>query len=363
MQRRLFLALGAAPLLPAQTRGLPSVARRYPDPATELEILRLTDPAFDSTLPPPHQRCISRRQGFCVFSSAREGTLQAYRMDLKSLEWRVLSNSAALDPASLALTADERNVVFFDGPVLKMAPVAGGTEKSVYRIPEGSVRGEGSALTDDGLRVIFSEQTGGKSLLRAVTLPRSKQPAGAVTLAQVDGPISHPLPHPKRAQILYGAGGQLRVLTANGAAVNLPAPRDAHFLAAHWSPDGKSIQTLEVPDETRQLTTLHELTPENGEDRLIARTSNFADCRANADSSVFVGASRNRSAPYVLLLLRVTRRELTLCEHKASDAGQVAARFSPDSQSVFFQSDRHGKMAIYRMRVERFVEETDPGVE
>ena len=363
MQRRIFLALGASPLLKAQTRALPSVARRYADPATELEVLRLTDPAYDSVLPPPHQRCISRRQGFCVFSSAREGTPQVYRMDLHSMEWRVLSNAAAVDPGSVALTADERSVVYFDGPALKMTPAAGGAEKTLYRVAEGNARGEGSALSDEGTRVIFAERAGAKWLLRAVVLPRGKQAAHAMTLAALDGPVSHPLPRARTGQILYGTGEQLRVVTPNGPMVKLPAPRDGRYLAAHWGPDGTWIQTLEVPKDGRQLTTLHELKPETGEDRLIAKTSNFADCRANGDSSVFVGASRNISAPYVLLLLRATRRELTLCEHKASDAAKVAARFSPDSQSVFFQSDRHGKSAIYRMPVERFVEETDPGVE
>ena len=32
--------------------------------------------------------------------------------------------------------------------------------------------------------------------------------------------------------------------------------------------------------------------------------------------------------------------------------------FSPDSQSILFVSDRHGKPAIYQVRVGRFVEET-----
>ena len=32
---------------------------------------------------------------------------------------------------------------------------------------------------------------------------------------------------------------------------------------------------------------------------------------------------------------------------------------SPDSQRIYFQSDRDGKPAIYRVQVERFVEETD----
>jgi len=55
----------------------------------------------------------------------------------------------------------------------------------------------------------------------------------------------------------------------------------------------------------------------------------------------------------------VTRRELTLCEHHASDPAMVSPVFSPDSQSIFFASDRHGKSAIYRVHVEKFVEETD----
>jgi oligogalacturonide lyase len=73
---------------------------------------------------------------------------------------------------------------------------------------------------------------------------------------------------------------------------------------------------------------------------------------------VFAGASRSRASAYVLILLRVTRRELTLCEHKASDPAMVNPVFSPDSQRIVFVSDRHGKPALYQVRVNRFVEET-----
>jgi oligogalacturonide lyase len=92
---------------------------------------------------------------------------------------------------------------------------------------------------------------------------------------------------------------------------------------------------------------------------MIARTSQFASVSANGDASVFVGASRSRATAYVLLLLRVARRELTLCEHRSSEPSKVSPIFSPDSQSVFFVSDRHGKSALYRVHVERFVEETN----
>lgn len=80
---------------------------------------------------------------------------------------------------------------------------------------------------------------------------------------------------------------------------------------------------------------------------------------ANPDTSVFVGASRNKASPHILVLLRTTQRELTICEHRASDPGAAAPLFTSDSQQIFFQSDKHGKPALYRVQVERFVEKTE----
>lgn len=79
----------------------------------------------------------------------------------------------------------------------------------------------------------------------------------------------------------------------------------------------------------------------------------------NADASVFVGASQSKAGPYVLLLLRISRREMALCEHRCSNPAAVHPIFSPSSQRIYFQSDRNGKMAIYTMAVERLVEKTD----
>ena len=53
------------------------------------------------------------------------------------------------------------------------------------------------------------------------------------------------------------------------------------------------------------------------------------------------------------------KRELTLCEHRASDPRITAPMFSPNSQRIFFQSDRDGKLAIYAMTVDRLVEATE----
>jgi oligogalacturonide lyase len=116
---------------------------------------------------------------------------------------------------------------------------------------------------------------------------------------------------------------------------------------------------LSYPPEPRALNAIREHVPDSNTDRLISPTSQFVGFSPNEDASVFVGASSSKASPYVLLLLRSTRRELTLCEHRASDPASVAPLFSTDSQQVYFQSDKDGKPAIYSLRVDRLVEKTD----
>ena len=88
-------------------------------------------------------------------------------------------------------------------------------------------------------------------------------------------------------------------------------------------------------------------------------TTQFVAFNRNADTSVFVGASGSKASPYLLLLVRSVKRELPLCQHRASDPRQVTSFFSPNSQRVIFQSDRDGKMAIYSIAVDRLVEATE----
>ncbi|MDE3195573.1 MAG: PD40 domain-containing protein, partial [Acidobacteriota bacterium] len=127
---------------------------------------------------------------------------------------------------------------------------------------------------------------------------------------------------------------------------------------AVWSPSGQTLIYLHIPDDTKELISLREYAPGSGADREVAHTSQFARFACNGDASVFAGASRSKASAYLLLLLRVTRRELTLCEHHASDPGMVSPVFPPNSQSIFFVTDRHGRPAIYRVPVEKFVAET-----
>ena len=134
---------------------------------------------------------------------------------------------------------------------------------------------------------------------------------------------------------------------------------EGQALSATWAPDGRTVLYLNVPPDPHKLRNIREFTPDTNEDQAISDTTQYACFERNADGSVFVGASASQASPYVLLLVRAVGREFTLCEHRASDPAMVSPIFSPNSQSVFFASDRHGKPAIYRIAVDKLVEATE----
>jgi oligogalacturonide lyase len=163
---------------------------------------------------------------------------------------------------------------------------------------------------------------------------------------------------PRHAQILYRTGSQLWLVNNDGSGKRELKIEPGQSGGAIWIPSGRTLLYLHIPEGPKELITLREYSPDEGTDKLLAKTSQFISASPNADASVFTGASRSRASAYVLILLRVARRELTLCEHRASDPAIVHPVFSPDSQNILFVSDRHGKPAIYEVRVNRFVEET-----
>jgi oligogalacturonide lyase len=323
------------------------------DPATEFDLYRLTDPAARSVLPAPNLHCISRKGRFLVHGGDRTGTMQAYRLDWHTGESRQLTASAQLDPATISITNDDRTLFFFDGPSLRRMTLPNLKEREVARVEDGWVRLPGFTVTLDGSVAAWVEERAGRSRLKVTGL------AAAETLADVTGTLSDPQLRPAHAQISYRTGTDVRMADLSGQANRklefAPAAKVGQIL---WAPSGETMLYLATPDDPKQLTALREYSPEDGTDKLVAKTSQFASFGINGDSSVFVGASRSLASPYVLLLLRVARRELTLCEHRASNPFIVAPVFSPDSQSIFFNSDRNGKPAIYRLHVEKFVEET-----
>ncbi len=343
---------------PAQERpgaGFPSAIKRYSDPTTELDVYRLTDPSYSSTLPAAYNRAIAHNNASMLFCCERNGSPQAFRLDLKSGETRELTTVEDLDGSSLTLTPDNRSFCFFAGRSLFLA-VPGGRPRELYKIPAGWERTAGLSVGPDGTHATFAERQGDTSRLRMVSL------AQAATRTVVESPfaISHPIARPMRAQILFRQGDDaLWLVNSDGTAPHALKLAAGRVGPADWAPDGKTVLYLNFPEDSKQLTAIRECSPDAAADQLVAKTSQFAHFGFNRDTSVFVGASRSAASPTILLLLRITQRELTLCEHKASHPETTAPRFSPDAQRIYFQSDRDGKPAIYCVHVDRLVEKID----
>jgi oligogalacturonide lyase len=356
--RRAFLvsmAGAAGYVTAAKGQVLPSESRRYKDAATEFDVYRLTDAAHQSWLPASYERAVSRRDSFLIYSSDRAGSVQAYRMDLKSGQSRTLTRAQNLVRESLTLSPDEHSFYYIDGRSAFMANLGNGHTRELHRIEDGFDLGQGFSVSEDGLYALLVEQKPGASSLRLITL----RTGGAQTLAESPEPISDPLPRPRRAGVLYRRGDDLWLVNFDGGQNRKLRIAAGGLGPAVWSEDGRTILYLNFPSDPKQLNGLRECTPDTNEDRLLATTSQFISFGRNADSSVLVGASGSKASPYVLLLVRAAKRELTLCEHRASDPRLVAPIFSPNSQRVFFQSDKDGKLAIYSMFVDKLVEETE----
>jgi len=324
--------------------------KRYADPATELDVLRLTDPTFASGMTSPALRQFTRKGDTLLYWSERFGTRQAVQLDLKNGDSHQVTEATALDPASLCLSQDDRVATYFDGPVLLECHLSSLHTRELHRVADGATRSGMSIATDGSL--LFAEQASGNS--RLIRVARS----GAATLVQSDGAIELIAARPHYSQVLYREGNAFWLVNLDGSGKSQLALEPGKTGEIVWAQSGKTLLYLHVPNDPKELISLRENDPALKTDRQVARTSQFESFAPNADSSVFVGASRSRASSYVLILLRVTRRELTLCEHHATDPRMVQPVFSPDSQSVFFTSDRHGKPALYRVRVDKFVEAT-----
>jgi oligogalacturonide lyase len=360
MKRRAFLAggLAAACLRAEGQKGatFPAAWKKYSDPTTDFDIFRLTDPEYSSTMPAAYNRAISRNSSWMLFCGERGDGAQAYRIDLKNGDGKQLTLVEGLDGGSLTLTPDNRNFCFFAARSLYISNISTLHERELYKIPDGWERCQGMSVGPDGTHATFAERSGEKSRIRMVPLLQGP----TRTVVEAPFPISDPIHRPMRAQILYRQADRgLWLVNADGQQNRQLKTAPGRIGTANWSPDGKTVLYLNYPEDATQLRAIRELTPDTNTDKLLAKTSQFAAFGFNRDSSVFVGSSSNAASPTVLLLLRVTRRELTLCEHKSSRPEQTCPIFSPDSQRIYFQSDREGKPALYCVHVEKLVEKTE----
>jgi Tol biopolymer transport system component len=362
--RRAILAL--VPGLPAaagadlkkKTRPLPAVGEfvRFPDPTTETPVVRLTSPASASILPAPTNRFVSVRERFLVFSSDRHGKLQPYRADLRTGLITAITTASELDPRSLCMDRKERYLHFLDRGRLRTVNLHSGREE---RLAAESV----------GAFSMVEDVRSGAAEFWIVRNNRLEYLAGddARLVAEnvSDACLSRPhhsgclftrnLNTTDEREIWYAetdAAGTKPVLLASGRVSN-PV----------WSADGGSIFMLrDVLKRGTYFSEIHELIPESKAEQCVAPTSQFAAFSPNGDDSVFVGASRSKAQPNIILLLRSVQREFTLCEHRASHPTAVVPVFSPDSRRVYFQSDHQGKPAIYSVNVELLVEPTPAAV-
>jgi oligogalacturonide lyase len=329
---------------------------RYPDPTTEFQVYRLTDPSDSSILPGRYNRVISRNSGMLLYCSDRTGSRQAFRMDLKTGDSQQLTESEDLDGNSLMLLPDNRSFCFSAGRAVYASSLGNLRERPIYAAADGWDLASALHPMADGAHILLSERKAGLSRLRSVTLAQ-----GAVrTILEAPFEITDPVERPQHAQISYRQRGKGVWLGGADGKGNSQLKLAAGGIGpAFWSQDGKTLLYLNFPEEPGELNAIREYSPESQTDKLVAKTSQYAAFAPNRDGTVYVGASRNAASPTILIMLRSVRRELTLCEHRASHPDEVSPMFSPDAQRIYFQSDRHGKPAIYSLHVERLVERID----
>jgi oligogalacturonide lyase len=344
---------GVLALLPAglfaqtapKTKPLPRAGEfvAFSDPTTEARVVRLTNPASASWLPAPANRFVSRDRRFLIFSSDRSGLTAPFQLDLHTGLAHQVAETGGLAPLSLCLDDRERSLYLVDGGMLVEISLSNGKRRAIAEDVEAFAAGGGSefVIIRSGRLILLST---GRVLADQVS-------AFCVLRPGTSGCLFSREPSPEEKEfwlVPFDSSGSKPVLLAKGR-VSDP----------FWSPGGSSLLFLrDVPGPNGFVSEIHEVLIATLAEQSVAPTSQFAAFAPNSNASVFVGASRSKAQPTVILLLRSVKRELTLCEHRSSHPALVSPVFSPDSRRVYFESDHEGKPALYSVNVEVLVEPT-----
>lgn len=349
--RRAILSVGvASELQAAKGQESPGEAKKFLDGATEFEILRVTDLGHNAWLPLASNRAFTRKGDALHFASDAGGTAQLYRHDFKANKNRQLTEAASLNTNTFTLTAGDRGLLYVDGR--KLLRTAAARDRLVYEMPEVWAQSPRIAISDDGLTVVLSSSNGTKT--RIMVTGRA-----AAMAEERDGDIGTLYLRPRHPAVSFIAGGGLWYLPLGTKKAAVLKTAAGEVLSSLWTADGGTLLYLLKPAGAGKLTEIREIVPDGNRDSLVAKTSQFAHFQRNADATVFLGASGSQASPHLLLLLRSVKRELTICEHRCSDARLARAVLSPNSARVAFQTDRHGKIVIYSMAVDRLIEQTE----
>jgi oligogalacturonide lyase len=315
------------------------------DPVTENLVIRLTNPTYTSINPPAQNHHVSSKSRFVLYGSDRGGTMCPYHLDLKTAVAKQLADAPAFRPDTLAMDIEERNAIFVAGEALQQVSLGNLKTRTLAEdVSDFHMNGSGNTLVV--LRKGKLERLDGGSgtfLADNVTARGIVSPAGNnVCFARQEGASETSL---------------WRVATEGGAPVRLA---QGAVSCPFWNPDGGSLLFLrQMPSDRGTLTMLREISLDGRDEGTVSPTSQFVSFAPNADGTVYIGASRSKAQPTVVLLLRSVRREMTLCEHHSSQPDLVRPVFSPNSRRVYFASDRHGKPALYVVNVELLVEPTE----
>ncbi len=329
---------------PKKAKPLPSVGEftRITDGVTENLVVRLTSPAFTSHLTGLGNQFVSVRERLLLFCTNRTGRMAPFQVDLRNGALRQIAEPEKLDYRSLCLDKSQKAAYFLDGDRIHQAGLGkGGLQTLAQGVSWFRLGANGELFAIQGGRLVLREGSAWRTLAEEA-VACWPQPNGAGCL------FARKLDEPER-QFWYVAsnGANKPVLLASGRI------RDPY-----WDTDGVSILFLrDVINATG--VTLAEIHSKglNGEaEAFVAPTSQFAAFAPNGDASVFVGASRSRAQPTIVLQLRTPSREMTLCEHASRHPEDVRPSFSPDSRRVYFESEHEGNPAIYSVSVEYLVE-------
>jgi oligogalacturonide lyase len=396
--RRAFLA-ASVPLWAKDARfgkgaRFQSPVVKFADPLTERQMWRLTDPAALHHLPHYHHQIVSRNNEFLLVASEISGERQIYELRVEDGRMTQLTEGPGVHPYSATLGPRHRWFYVLQGDTLKQIEVRNQKERRIYTAPAGwRLTGHISA-EEQGRYVVLVEMRAGDQVsgfeqqfekrprcrLRVIESRSGKNWVAMET----DHWLAYPQLQPNGSAILYAhegpwhkVDGRLRLVGLNGENPRNLRPREGAEGPGHefWGIDEDGIHYVYYvfyPDETGRGATVRRIVESSGKEEVVSRCTSFGWLQGNHDSSVIVGASRSLAGPNIYLLFTHLQRELTVCEHNSSRkpypiAGANAEDpssawpepiLSPDSQWIYFTSDKEGKPAIYRMNVADLVEQT-----